>query len=271
MSQSESQAHKDLKRLALLWAQAQGYRAAAAEVSLPNYRFRLDVAAYRPHKVRSSRYDDRLKKERVVWEAAIGQTAVFECKASRIDYKRDARSMQKTMERLEVLHERKARIEQELHLHYPSIFNGDSLFQEYQTVDFTRPGHERYQLTLRDIGLLTSQLLENTKFDRLVKWGAANLFYVVAEPGIVAVHELPVGWGLLIREGEELISATKPVLHEIAQPERLSLLHQIAQASTRTLIAKGRMQCVQQSATPAQDLVRECDDESIGTDVRMPD
>ena len=51
MSQSETAAHRELKRLALAWAQARGYRVAATEVSLPNYRFRLDVAAYRPERV----------------------------------------------------------------------------------------------------------------------------------------------------------------------------------------------------------------------------
>ena len=43
----ETPAHRDLKRLALVWAQSNGYRVAAAEVSLPNLRIRRDVAAYR--------------------------------------------------------------------------------------------------------------------------------------------------------------------------------------------------------------------------------
>jgi len=44
MSQSESAAHLELKRLALAWAQTQGYRVAAAEVTLPIYRFRLGTS-----------------------------------------------------------------------------------------------------------------------------------------------------------------------------------------------------------------------------------
>ena len=43
----ETAAHRELKRLALLWAQAQGYSACALEVSLPRCRYRADVAAYR--------------------------------------------------------------------------------------------------------------------------------------------------------------------------------------------------------------------------------
>ena len=230
MSTSETAEHLELKRLALIWAQAHGYRVTAAEVSLPNYRFRLDVAAYRPERVREAQPDGRMRQR-----PAVGLTAVFECKASKLDFLRDARSIPATTDRLKVLHERKARIENELHLHYPSILNGDSLFQEYQSVNFERPGHERYQRTLRDIQRLVSRLHANTKFDRLVKWGAANLFWVVSDPDLIKSHELPAGWGLLIRDGANLRVAAKPLLHEVPESERLALLHRIALAASRAV------------------------------------
>ncbi len=44
---AETEAHVRLKRLALLWAQTNRYTACAAEVSLPQCRYRADVAAYR--------------------------------------------------------------------------------------------------------------------------------------------------------------------------------------------------------------------------------
>ena len=43
VSASESPAHLELKRLALIWAQADGYPIVACEVSVPNLRFRLDM------------------------------------------------------------------------------------------------------------------------------------------------------------------------------------------------------------------------------------
>ncbi len=235
MSNAESDAHKELKRLALAWAQAHGYRVAAAEVSLPNYRFRLDAAAYRPERVRIARLDDRLKTQRLIWEPTVGVTAAFECKASKPDYRRDARSIAATNEQLRTLHERKTRIEQELKLFYPSIRNGDSLFQEFESLNFERPGHERYQRTLEEISRLTSRLYANTKFDKLVKWGAANVFYVVTEPGLVLPHELPACWGLLVRSGSTLELIAKPLMQEVGEPERLSLLHRIALAATRAV------------------------------------
>lgn len=231
MNHSETARHKELKRLALIWAQSHGYRAAAAEVSLPNYRFRLDVAAYKADMVSTPRPGGgRMRKQ-----SAIGMTAVFECKASKPDFLRHARCLSLTTEHLKMLHERKGRIEQELLLHYPSILNGDSLFQEYQSVDFQRPGHERYQRTLQDIRRLTSRLHANTKFDRLVEWGAANLFWVVADPGVIAMHQLPAGWGLLLRDGGDLCVAAKPVLHQVPECERLALFHRIALAAGRAV------------------------------------
>ena len=77
MNHAESAAHKELKRLALIWAQVNGYRVAAAEVLLPNYRFGLDVAGYRPERVRISAPDRELKMKRLAWLQTLGVTAVF--------------------------------------------------------------------------------------------------------------------------------------------------------------------------------------------------
>ena len=51
----ETAAHLLLKRLALFWAQKQGYHSCAYEVSLPNCRYRADLAAYMPSKGQVSR------------------------------------------------------------------------------------------------------------------------------------------------------------------------------------------------------------------------
>jgi hypothetical protein len=234
-STGETQAHRDLKRRALEWAQVSGFRIAAAEVSLPNHRVRMDVAAYRPERIRESRRDEARKKDRLVWKPTVGATAVFECKASKPDFIRDGRSIQRTLDRLKVLEERRAQAELELKIHYPSIRNGDSLFQEYETLDFQRPGYERYDKILREMRVLSTRLHENTKFERLAKYAAANLFYVVAEPGLVALAAVPCGWGLLERTGEELVIRAKPHWHDVAEDDRLAFLQRIALAGTRSV------------------------------------
>ena len=215
----ETQAHRDLKRLALTWAQLNGFRIVATEVSIPNHRARMDVAAYRPERVRETRHDER---NRLIWKPKIGTTAIFECKVSKTDFIRDARSMKPTLDRLTALHATKEKAEQELKIHYPSIRNGDSLFQEFETLNFERPGYERYEKIIREMRQLSSRLHCNTKFDRLTKFGAANLFYVVAEPDLVKPSALPCGWGLLERENEALELKTKPHWHDIPEEDRLA-------------------------------------------------
>ncbi len=55
MNIGESAQHKVLKRLSLAWAQQNGFRIAATEVSLPNRGVRIDVAAYRPQRIKKQK------------------------------------------------------------------------------------------------------------------------------------------------------------------------------------------------------------------------
>ena len=131
----------------------------------------MDVAAYRPQRVRKQ------KNGKSVSCASIGVTAIFECKVSTSDFRRAARSIIATAERLQILHAKKLKIEEELKIFYPSIRNGDSLFQEFETLNFERPGYERYEKLMDEIRQLSSRLHENTKFEKLTKYGSANLYY----------------------------------------------------------------------------------------------
>jgi hypothetical protein len=73
----------------------------------------MDVAAYRPHPIKKQ------KGNRMISCAAIGVTAIFECKVSPSDFRRDARSIIATLERLEILHAKRLKIEDELKILYP--------------------------------------------------------------------------------------------------------------------------------------------------------
>jgi hypothetical protein len=219
MPASESTRHLELKRLALTWVQERGFRIAAAEVSVPNLRARLDVAA--------CRVESRSRS------GTVTATAVFECKQSRPDFIRDSRSRTATLTRLAALDARKLRHEATLRPYYLSLRHGDALFSEMEGCDFIRTGDECYLRLLSEIGRLTARLHSQTKFDDLLRWRAANLFYVVAEPGLFASHELPGGWGLLTRRGDAMELTVKPLWHEIGEPQRFTLLQRVAVAATR--------------------------------------
>ena len=226
----ESPAHQRLKCKALEWAQQNGFRIAATEVSLPNRGVRMDVAAYRPQRIKKQ------KGARMVSCAAIGVTAIFECKVSTPDFRRDARSITATTQRLQILHTKKLKLEDELMIHFPSIRNGDSLFQEFETLNFERPGYERYEKVIGEIRQLSSRLHENTKFEKLTKYGSANLYYLVADADVLAPHEMPSGWGWLRPLGDSLDLAVKPIWHDVDEDQRLELLHRIASVRTRATL-----------------------------------
>src|SRR5436305_10573352 len=97
----ETERHARLKRLAMIWAQAQGYSACAMEVSLPKCRYRADVAAYRPQ------------------PKQIGSTAIFECKQTLVDLRRNNCQSDAARQRLERTCERRQLLEARLRTHYP--------------------------------------------------------------------------------------------------------------------------------------------------------
>jgi hypothetical protein len=216
MASGESNAHQNLKRLAVAWAQQHGYAAVATEVMLPRSGYRADVAAYRSGQ-----------------RGSIGMTAVFECKQARADFLKDSYSAELSSKRLKELDQRREKLERLLKLHYPSLRSGETLFAEFDSVDLRGMEHKTYRRVLREMRTLQGRLYAKTKFEKLLRYRCANLNHLVVEQGIVAAHEVPVGWGLLVHRDGDLIVEQKPVWQEISERDRLVLLERIANAGTR--------------------------------------
>ena len=212
---AETDAHLRLKRLALLWAQANGYSACAAEVSLPQCRYRADVAAYRA----------RVREQTV--------TAIFECKQALPDLRRDNCEIAATRERLRSLQRRRDILEKHLRVHYPTLRTGDSLFAEYDSHDFDAIGHRGYRRVLRESAALENRLYGGTKFECLTRYRCANLFFLVLPNDLFRETEVPAGWGVLLEIDGMLNVARKPTWHDNAAQARVRLLQRIAVAGTR--------------------------------------
>jgi hypothetical protein len=214
----ETEAHIHLKRLAVLWAQAQGYSACATEVTLPRCRYRADVAAYRPHRKQSA-----------------ATTAIFECKQAIVDLRRDNGCTATTMRRLEEVHQRRETLERNLRVHCPALRIADSLFAEFDSHNFEAIAHRGYQQVLRQTRALQNRLFDGTKFETLTRYRCANLFFLVLPSELYREPEIPIGWGALIESNGELKLARKPVWHEATEQSQLQFLQRIATAGTRAL------------------------------------
>jgi hypothetical protein len=212
---AETEAHVRLKRLALLWAQANRYTACAAEVSLPQCRYRADVAAYR----------SRLREQTV--------TAIFECKQTLPDLRRDNCESVTARERLRSLARRRETLEKHLRIHYPTLRTGDSLFAEYDSHDFDAIGHRGYRRVLRETTALQNRLYGGTKFECLARYRCANLFFLVLPNELFRVAEAPAGWGVLVEMNGSLELVRKPAWHDNLEEARVRLLQRIAVAGTR--------------------------------------
>lgn len=211
----ETETHVRLKRLALVWAQANGYTACAAEVSLPQCRYRADVAACRLN------------------SKAPAVTAIFECKQALPDLRRDNCSTSATRERLVSLSRRRDVLEKHLRVHYPTLRTGDSLFPEYDSHDFAVIGHRNYGRVLRELAALQNRLNGGRKFECLVRYRSANLFFLVLPDALFREPELPIGWGALVETDGSLELVRKPVWHDNAAESRLRFLQRVAAAGTR--------------------------------------
>ena len=212
----ETAQHARLKRLAFLWAQAQGFSACAMEVSLPKCRYRADVAAYQKSHPRQ-----------------IGSTAVFECKQAFCDLRRDNCQSESARRRLEAICKRRQLLEVSLRAHYPNLRNGGSLFPEFDSENFIAIGHHGYPRLLRELRALQNRLYDCTKFDKLIRYRCANLFFLVLPEELFRDPEIPAGWGALVESNDALILARKPVWYETTEENRIRLLHRIAVAGTR--------------------------------------
>ena len=213
----ETEAHRRLKRLAVLWAQAQGFSACAVEVNLPQCRYRADVAGYR---LRGNE---------------AGVTAIFECKQVLSDLRRDNCCTSAARARLEAVNRRREVLERHLRVHYPTLHGGESLFPEFDTHDFAAIGHRSYTRVVRELGALQKRIRGGTKFECLTRYRCANLFFLVVPNELYKNSELPLGWGALVERDGSLSVARKPSWFDNSVEQRIRFLQRIAVAGTRHL------------------------------------
>lgn len=251
----ETTQHARLKQLAFIWAQTHGFSACAMEVTLPRCRYRADVAGYRsqaqdgsqaacltrPPGCQPGQTGDVRQASCLPSETGsqpmiqIGSTAVFECKQALCDLRRDNCHSESARRRLEAISSRRQILEARLRTHYPNLHNGDSLFPEFDSENFSAIGHRGYARLIRELRALQNRLYDCTKFEKLTRYRCANLFFIVLPEQLFRESEVPVGWGALVESNGALTLVRKSIWHESTAANRLHVLHRIAVAGTRNL------------------------------------
>jgi hypothetical protein len=127
-------------------------------------------------------------------------------------------------------------LEKHLRIHYPNLRIADSLFPEFDSYDFQAIGHRNYTRVVRELSALQNRLYDCTKFERVMRYGCANFFFLVLTGEVFDEAEIPVGWGALVESGESLVLARSPAWQEIGRDHSLTILHRIAATGTRNLM-----------------------------------
>lgn len=218
MALAETENHLRLKALALVWAQTNGFAIAATEVRVPKSGYRADVAACGRGGA-----------------GGAGRTAVFECKQSRADLLKDAHAEEATRVRLAELAARRRGLEELLAVHRPDLRRGEALWPEYDAWDFSGLEHRAYRGVLDELETVQRRVLRGTKFAKMFRYRCADFLYLVVEENIFAEAEIPAGWGLLVRTGDDLRLARAPADLAAVTAQRLALLESIAAAATRAV------------------------------------
>lgn len=221
---SETDQHVRLKNLALAWARANGFFVGACEVRVPKSGYRADVAA--------------------CGRGVARRTAVFECKQARPDLLKDAHAEQEIRARLAELVERRRVLEELLAVHRPDLRRGEALWPEYDSWDFSGLEHTAYRTLLDELETVQRRVLRGTKFSKMFRYRCADFLYLVVEDNIFAEAEVPAGWGLLVRRGDALELARRPVQLDAAAEQRIALLEAIAIAGTRMVFREAGISVV---------------------------
>src|SRR5207253_9827551 len=179
-------------------------------VQLPRCRLRADLAAYRPN-----------KKE-------IGTAAIFECKQAFPDLRRDNGCSAVTAKRLEKVFQRRQVLEKNLRIHYPALRIPDSLFADFDSHNFADIEHCGYARVLRELSALQNRLYDCTKFERLIRYRCANLFFLVVSNRLFRQPDIAFSWCALLESERERVLMRKPTWQQVHSGHRLRLLQRIA-------------------------------------------
>lgn len=212
----ETPAHRQLKRLAFEWALANRLPLAGFEVRVPRSGYRADVVALSRHPTGDH-----------------GVCAVFECKQARSDFLRDEADEPRFRRRRAELAERVHSLRSLIGVHRPDLRRSEELFAEFEEFDLRGLRHDTLEKLERELDAVQEKLIHGVKFARMRHYRLADHLYLVTEPDLIEMNEVPSGWGWLVRSGEALELRLLPVRHATDSSIRLAWLESLAVAGSR--------------------------------------
>ncbi len=219
--------HHELRRTVIAWLLAQNPTGLAISVPTRISKFKADVAAFQSNIIRG--------RSRPV------QTVIVEIRSDRKSCWPDCGNHDELLNSLKQKKAIKEQLEAEIRIDEPELRESDTLFDEFQSWDYSRSTSREYQQCRRQVEKLEHALYKGSRFEQLRRTHVADLHYLAVPEGLVEANEVAFGWGLLYITKDSGIKIVKEAFKRDCPPEnRLHLVMNIAAAGLNdTLFSNG--------------------------------
>ncbi len=219
--------HHELRRTVIGWLLNQNPAGLAVSVPTRISKFKADIAAFQSDVVRG--------------RSQPVQTIIVEIRSNRKSCWPDCGNHDDLLNRLKQQKAIKEQLEAKIRINEPELRESDTLFDEYQSWDYSSSSSREYQQCRRQVEKLEHALYKGSRFEQLRRAHVADLHYLAVPEGLVEADEVAFGWGLLFITKDSGIKVVKEALKRDCPPaNRLHLVMNIAASGLNdTLFANG--------------------------------
>ncbi|MFA6101702.1 MAG: hypothetical protein WCV67_19275 [Victivallaceae bacterium] len=213
----------ELKQAILGWLIGLDPSGVGTQVPTRISKYQVDVAAFW-----SAPEKQLLKPEK---------TMIVEIRDDREQCWPDCGDSDKLLRKLREKKEQKAILEAVIRVNEPGLKESDSLFDEYESWNYTASVNKEYQRCLKQIEKIQHSLYKGSRFEQIRRGHVADLLYLAVPAGEVHADELANGWGLLYIDSQHNVTEIKKAeLQEPPESNRLHLIQGLAAAAMRNVL-----------------------------------
>ncbi len=213
----------ELKQAILGWLIGLDPSGVGTQVPTRISKYQVDVAAFW-----SAPEKQLLKPEK---------TMIVEIRDDREQCWPDCGDSDKLLRKLREKKEQKAILEAVIRVNEPGLKESDSLFDEYESWNYTASVNQEYQRCLKQIEKIQHSLYKGSRFEQIRRGHVADLLYLAVPAGEVHADELANGWGLLYIDSQHNVTEIKKAeFQEPPESNRLHLIQGLAAAAMRNVL-----------------------------------
>lgn len=165
------------------------------------------------------------------------KTVIIECRDNRDDCWPDCSKRDEILSSLMAKKDEKRSYETEIRHSEPHLRDGDNLFNEFESWNYSASKNRNYAKCLKSIEGLEHAIYKGSRFERIMRANVANELYLAVPAGTVHADELADGWGLLFIHNDLSVEIAKPAeLRDCPESRKMHLVQNIASSCLPSMI-----------------------------------